>query len=243
MLRKRYTKMRRVKRRSTVRRPRKTGIRSAKPEMKIWTGIYTNLEIMSSYLLAGSVNLPGSHLLITDSLVNIVQGTGADQRIGNRIFVKKIQYSVIAWLCPEGNSVTINSALLRYNVVSAGWEKAAGTSLTRYFDSIMVRPMTGSLNRRLYSVWKDRYVHMNSAWPAATDAAGDPDPGNGMIKHFNININVNKNVKFTPGVNQVSDESSSYSLALYAQIPSQPQNTEARAACCSVRVRIWYTDD
>lgn len=243
MLRKRYTKMRRVKRRrSTTRRP-STGFRKNTPEVKIWTGSYPALEIDSHVLAAATINLPNSAFLIADAINNIVAGTGSTQRIGNRIFVKKIQYSFTAFLCPEGNSVSLNAAVARFVITSAGWDKTAGTSIPRFFDTDVTRPLTGPLNRRLYKIYKDVYVHFNAGWPASTNTSGVADVGNGMVKHFNINVNVNKNVKFTPGATTVADESSSYSLIAMAYIPSQPSNTEVRALCSSLRLRIWYTDD
>lgn len=235
--------MRRVKRRRAMPRRSSTGFRKNTPEVKIWTGSYPALEIDAHVLSAATTTLPNSAFLIADAFNNIVAGTGSTQRIGNRIFVKKIQYSFTAFLCPEGNSATLNAAVARFIITSAGWDKTPGTSIARFFDTDVTRPLTGPCNRRLYKIYKDVYVHFNAGWPASTNSAGVSDAGNGMVKHFNININVNKNVKFTPGAATVADESSSYSLCAMAYIPAQPNNSEVRAICTTARVRIWYTDD
>lgn len=244
MLRKRYKMKRRPMRRSTTRRTgTRKGFKRSTPEIKIQTDIYPSLEIKASRLNAVSASLPATGFLVNDILRTIVAGTGSDQRIGGRIFVKKIQISVTVYLCPEGNSASLNTTLIRCAVGTAGWDKAAGTSIGNFFDKAVIYPFNGPLNRRLYSFFYDKIVTMNSGWPASTNGTGVADPGTGMTKHFNITLNVNKNIKYIPASAIPTDEASSYSLFMWGFMPSQPANTEARVACATLRVRTWYTDD
>jgi len=244
MLRKRYKMKRRSMRRSTTRRSsNRKGFKKSTPEIKIQTDIYPSLEIKASRLNASSASLPATGFLLNDLLRTIVAGTGPSQRIGGRIFVKKIQINVVAYLCPEGNSASLNTTLIRCAVGTAGWDKVAGTSVANFFDTPVIYPFNGPLNRRLFSFFYDKIVTMNSGWPASTNATGTPDPASGMCKSFNITLNVNKNIKYIPSSAVPTDESSSYSLFMWGFMPNQPANTEARVACATVRTRTWYTDD
>jgi len=242
MLQKRYRKMRKVTKRSPVRRPR-AGLKSSKPEIKMWTGSYPALEIVAVRSTATSTALTGKQFLIADFLKNIEQGVGISQRVGLRIFVKKLQISCTTYLCPEGNDATINSCVIRHQIGSAGWDRTAGTQINNYFDSGITYPFTGPNNRKLFRTFKERIVHLNSPLPAQTTALGVGISGTGMVKHYKINVNINKNVKYSPHSNTPADESTSYSLFTMAYTPMQPSNTEIRVACMSTRVRIWFTDD
>lgn len=241
MLQKRYRKMRKVKRRSTVRRPR-TGMKKNKPEMKIFTSVYEDFAIYATLAAVDTTSSPGAANLYPDLLNRILPGTGSNQRVGSRIFVKKIQYSGIIFLCPQGNSASLNSALVRLVVCSAGWGTTGGSSIQYFFDHPLKRIFNGSLNRRRYSFFKDKIISLNSGWPASTNASGVQDPGTGLMKHFNITINVNKNVKYSPDLTTVPDEMNSYCLFAFGAVV-QPSNTETRVACMSLRTRVWYTDD
>lgn len=244
MLRKRYKMKRRPMRRSTTRRPKsRTGIRKSTPEIKIQTDVYPSLEVEATRLSAASASLPATGFLVNDLLRTITAGTSGAQRIGNRIFVKKIQINVTAYLCPEGNDAQLNSALLRCVVSTAGWDKAAGTSIANFFDTPVIYPFNGPLNRRLYSTFFDKVVTFNSPYPAICDGDGIPTPGLGMSKSFNITLNVNKNVKYAPTSAVPADEMNSYSLFMWAFTPSLPPGVEVRVICSSVRVRTWFTDD
>jgi len=243
MLRKRYKMKRRSMRRSTRRSGIRKGFKKSTPEIKIQTDIYPSLEIMATRLNAVSASLPATGFLINDILRTIVAGTGPNQRVGSRIFVKKIQISITVYLCPEGNSVELNSALIRCVVGTAGWDKTSGTSIANFFDTPVIYPFNGPLNRRLYSYFYDKIVTMNSGWAAETDSSGTASAGLGMAKHFNVTLNVNKNIKYIPSSAVPTDEASSYSLFLFGFTPALPANFEARVACCTVRTRTWYTDD
>lgn len=232
--------MKRVTRRSVVRR--RTASKASKPEMKIWTGHYPEIAIYASQYAAPSTTLYAAAFIVGDAIKNITIGTGSSNRIGTRIFVKKIQYSIIPFLCPEGNNAQLNSGLIRFIVSSAGWEKTAGTTVAGFSDSTTTRPINFSPNRRFYSFFKDTYLTLNSGYPASVDGTGNSRPGLGMIKHINLNINVNKEVKFSPDTTSLADESSSYSLFAIGAIPAQPGSSETRVACANIRLRIWYTD-
>jgi len=244
MLRKRYKMKRRPMRRSTTRRPKsRTGIRKSTPEIKIKTDIYPSLEIMATRLGAASASLPATGFLVNDLLRTIVAGTGGGQRIGNRIYVKKIQINVTVYLCPSGADAQLNTGLLRCVVSTAGWDKAAGTSIANFFDTPVIYPFNGPLNRKLYSTFYDKTVTLNSPYPAICDGDGIPTPGLGMNKSFNITLNLNKNIKWTPTSAIPTDESNSYSLFMWAFTPSLPPDVETRIFCSSLRVRTWFTDD
>jgi len=233
--------MRKYKKRSTIRRSR-TGARSARPEVKIYTAIYEDFAIYSSFLNADSTSIPASANLYPDLLDGIIKGTTSSQRVGDRIFVKKIQYSGVMFLCPSGNSTSMNTALVRLVICGASWGKASGTSIQYFFDRSLRRVFNGPLNRRRFPVFKDKIISFQSGWPATTDSDGDLDSATGQIKHFNISLNVNKNVKYSPDLSTVADEGNSYCLFAYGATP-QPSNTEVRVACMSLRVRVWFTDD
>lgn len=242
MLRKRYTKMRKRKIKSTVRRPR-SGLRSSKPEIKMWTGSYPSLEFVAIRSTGASSTLTGKQFLIADFFKNIAVGAAYNQRVGQRIFAKKIQISFTTFICPEGNSASCNSVVVRHQIGSAGWDKAAGTAINNYFDETVTHPFTGPNNRKLYKTFKEKIVHFNSAISAQNSPAGLGITGIGMVKHYKMNINVNKNIKYSTNSATPSDESSSYGLFVMCYVPNQPGGTETRACCSSVRIRLWFTDD
>lgn len=242
MLQKRYTKMRRTKRKSVIRRPR-SGLRSSKPEIKMWTGSYPALEFVAIRTAAASSLLGGKQFLIADFFKNVTVGAGYNQRVGQRIFAKKIQLSFTTYLCPEGNDASCNTGVVRHQVGSAGWDKTAGTGINNFFDETVTYPFTGPNNRKLYKTYKEKIVHFNSAVAAKNSPTGTGIAGIGMVKHYKMNINVNKNIKYSTNSTTPSDESGSYSLFVMAYTPNLPSGTETRLCCSSVRVRLWFTDD
>lgn len=233
--------MRRFRRKSVV---RKSSVRNSKrPEWKIFTANFPSTEITATAVSAATSSCPATTFLKADILNNIVQGTAENQRIGNRIFVKKIQWRFTVYLCPQGNSVSLNSAAIRFIIGSAGWNLTAGTSLSGFFDTATNTIFDGALNRRKFSFFKDKTVHLNSGYPAITTAGGVNVAGTGMVKRVNLTCNVNKQVKYYPGGANVSDESNSYNLFALGTTPNLGSNVEVRVACMTYRVRIWYTDD
>jgi len=235
----RKLKRRRIKRRYITKRRKP----SSKVETKIYTTHTDSEAIYSTYTLTNGTISPGSWYHKGDLLNGIVNGINANQRIGSKIFVKKIQVLHTLYLCPEGNNASISAAAIRYVICSAGWNSAAGTPLNNFFDEPCKVGINGSLNRRNFIVWKDKTYNINSSTYASTNSTGVSVVGQGHMRTIRHTINVNRSVTFVPGQNLVKDERDSFCFFTFAALPGQLPNTEGRAACQSTRYRVWYTDD
>lgn len=226
-----------IKRRRISRRPTK------KVETKIYTVNIQSQAIYATHAASATANSAGAWLLTTDLLSNIVPGTAANQRIGSKIFVKKIQMLHTVYLCPLGNSAQINHATVRYVIGSFGWQQSAGTPFSDFFDAPVNVTINGSMNRRKYMINKDKTYVIASGWPAPNDAAGLLNTGQGMTKVIRHTLNLNRSITYMPGSNQVKDERNSINLACFGYLAGQPAGTETRCACQATRYRVWYTDD
>lgn len=235
-------KMRRVKRRSTVRIRRRSRRRrvllpkSMMPEVKYATYIDVAKSIKNNFTTTASGDLLGHNQFYTDIFSIITKGTNDQNRIGDRIFVKFITIHIFVQGCIDATTPdTVTNFLLRLFVHNA--RQTAGTTIPNFFRGLSVSPITHlKPDRRNLTVWYDKMYPMicQSSFTAATKGAG-------AMRLIKVKLPVYRQITFDTN-NSTKDENSVYSISMAGYNMAGAADTAKQMACMDVCYRIYFTD-
>lgn len=233
--------------RSTMRMRRRVRKRASSPEVKYKDIAVYNYGVSSAWSATASadlVNTGASKLIRNNVLSSITQGTGADNRIGARIFVKSIVMYTTFYICPSTDqNYLYNSVLTRWTCGS--WiVDPATTNITAYFGAATHAKMSVPLNRRAYTVHMDRRISYNTGAGINryADASGVPqlESRGGLVKFVKFRLPVNRVVTFKQDGN-VKEDYNVYTFVTFGNLPTLQDNT-SQLLCGDFFIRMYYTD-
>lgn len=246
----RIRKMRRYRRR-TVARPRKNSIRALskrirqkqakKPEVKYFDYFAVDKVHRAIYATTASQTLFTSQHVLSGMLSSIAQGTGRNNRIGNRINVKFIKFTIFTRACPSTTTYNVGDYLLRCIVSGTGISRVtAGTLISEYFYPPVNRNIMGSINRTNVYTMFDKTYPIRAGW---VTGAVNPDNFCGPCRKLTFNVPLGRMVEYLEGSNTVKNDRDFLSLMMLIGVPGMNVATdETQIACSDIHLRIYYTD-
>lgn len=211
------------------------------PEVKYATFYDSDLP---HQILTSSSNLTtlwSNQNVISGLLSNIAQGTGRNQRIGNRIYVKFISINIFTRACPSLSTYSISDYVLRTIVSDYGMDRpSAGTNVNDYFSPGIKRNIHGLIDRTRFTVLHDKYHYIRSSW--ATDATL-PNAPTGSAKVIKLRIPIGRNIEYRDGSTTVKDDKNYLGLMMLAGTPGMTTTlSNYQVACSDIIVRTYFTD-
>jgi len=238
-------RMKRVKRKTTVRRRRRTStlIKRSKPEVKYYTLTKTGHPTTIHNDVGASSTLYGNQHVISNLFGGIIQGTTNDTRVGNRIYVKFIQFYITTWSCPDDEEYPMGTYLFRTIVsdTGIGADVTAGNPVLKYFAPNMIRNINSLINRTKIGVKYDKFYTVTaSGFP---NSGISPATNLGAIKRISFAVPIGKVIEYQNGTAQVKNEKDDLHFMLLAAVPGMSSTLDGKQICCSdIIMRIYYTD-
>lgn len=240
-------RMRRMKRKLVVRR-RKITISSLKrkqarkPEVKYFTYTKENTPTNVAWPGTASKSIFANNYIVGNMLGGIVVGTGADQRIGNRIYVKFIQFTMFTKACPASSTFHISSYNLRMIVANTGITRVvAGNDVSNFFGPSCQNVFNNLIDRtRVYTKF-DKTFRITSTDSATT--ALSPYNMCGASKRLSVTVPIGKVIDYNANSTGVKNDQDYLGLYLLGGVPGMSTVTDAQQICCTdIIFRIYYTD-
>jgi len=235
-------KMRHTRRKSTARTRRYRSYRRSyrSAEVKYYTLSNVNASVVVENLAVADTSLSnvtffgsGSNLGL---LNNIIQGTDNKTRIGDKIFVKKISYRGVCWMCPSsGDAQSYDTVTLRHTCHNAP-SYYGGSNIVDFWNSSITSHIADYPARSAYTIRKDKTLVFNSN----VDVTGATRAGRGAMKFLHYTIPVNRAIEYRAGQNALKNGRDFYCFSHLAFSPSIPNNTQV--LCCTYTMRVYYTD-
>lgn len=243
-------RMRRFRRRS-ISRPRKMSVRSLtrkirlkqakKPEVKYYDYIATDKPHKISANTGTSTNLWDIQHTLSGLLSSIAQGTGRNQRIGNRIYVKFIKFSMWTTGCPGATTYNVGDFNLRVIVHNTGLTRiTAGNTISDFFSPAIAKNINGFINRTNIYVMHDKTYLFRTGW---VTGAINPDNLCGASRKLTFNVPFGRLVEYIDGTSTVKNDRDFISLSTIVGCPGMSTATNTtQVACSDISLRIYYTD-
>lgn len=238
MLRKRY-KMR-YKRRRTMRRRRKIYKKSTRPEVKF---VQTNL--MGSTIAVQKTSNPGAAVYQADCfgtasadglLAAITTGTQSMQRIGNKIFLKKIVLHMTVWLCPlNTDTATYDSVIVRLLLPGVG-VYYGGADVDNFWYGTLTNHVHDFIRRSNVKCYLDRTFTLQ----AQTPISGTGRTGKGALKRLTFSIPFNRVIEYAVSTNSPKYLEDRMNFNAFAFSPDVAGGTQI--VCHNSSWRLYYTD-
>lgn len=234
-------KMRRMRRKGTVRRRRTRRRMKNKAEVKYCDINLVNGSISTQNLATAARTLyqingfgPTTNEGI---LAAIGQGAGNGQRIGNKILVKAISIHTTMWICPDStDTVSYDSVLVRYLAHTAP-VYFGGSDVTDFWSSNITTHIHDFPRLANYKVYLDKTLSLQ----ASTPVTGVGRTGKGNIKNYKFTLKYrNKPVEYKDGSTSLKYQADRICLNAIAFSPSVANNVQL--VCQNVVVRIYFTD-
>lgn len=251
--RRRYTRSRKVYR--SKRKFRRLKMRlmpwknPSKKEVKVFDIVSESLAANYAYTTVPSDTLFMNQNKITSFLNAIQKGTDDNNRIGNKIFVKKIVMTIEAHSCFGDGALPVGDFWLRPIVWASENNYTANTSVNGFWRQPRSDNFTNYPDRSFINVYYDKYWHVRGA-QASGLVANNFSSSLGAMTVRKIYIPFNRMVEYysTAGseqvYNTVKNGRDNLNLAIVASWPSSGTsvyNTK-QIACLNVHTRVYYTD-
>lgn len=241
-------RMRRMKRKSVVRRRRKITLSSLKrkqarkPEVKYFTYIKEDTPSKIAYSATANKKLYDHQYIFGNMFGGIVYGTGNDQRVGNKIYVKFIQFTMFTKACPGTTVFDIASYNLRMIVANTGLERyVAGTDISNFFGPALSNNFNNLVDRSRIYVKFDKTFNI----PAFGSATISLAPYNtcGASKRLSVTVPIGKVIEYVNGTNSPKNDQDYLGLFLLVGLPGMNTVTNTQQVSCTDLIfRIYYTD-
>lgn len=238
-------KIRKMRRRRTRRavttRRRRTMKASSKPEVKFLTMSINDIPL-KIHATNGASALYTEQRMFANILGGIVQGTGASQRIGNKIFLKHITVCVLARGCPSANTYSVGTFYLRSVFHDTGGSiKDINVVINDFFRTVDKRNFNGIIDRSAYTIYADKTYRI-TAYEGPTWTYDDYYH-NGPYRRFVTKHTFNKPITYEAGGNIVKDLKDNINYSLLLGVPGQiPVLNGRQIACADLHVTAYYTD-
>lgn len=248
--RRRYT----MRRKSYRRRTRSVGyaVKSrTSPEVKFFTYIDYNKAVPNTETLTATSDLLGTTTFAGDIISNITQGTADTNRIGDKIYVKYIDFKVCIKPCLQNNQWQPMDFL--YRVLIHTCRVGAGGYVIGYWRGTYRIPVTHAWpNRANYNTYYDKIVRSISTsgqspvpatYPSPVPSpapAGSPISSNYKMLRFRIPIG--RQVTFaTNGTVKEQRDVITFNVLGYGMRDDQDR-AGWQTACMDYSYRIYFTD-
>lgn len=251
--RRRRRVMRRMSRRSTLRmrrttrRTRSVGSivkRRNTSEVKYLTYYDYNKLVPNTERISGATSeLYSGCQFATNIMKNIVQGTGDNQRVGDRIYVKYIDFKVMIKPCLQSDAWKPCDFVYRIFIHTAN--VAAGAVVSNFFKGNLLIPIThGWPDRSQRNIYYDKMVmalSTSGGTPVPVTVAKPGDAYSSM-RYVTFRIPVGRQVTFkSDGEPKEARDCISFSVMGYG--PRDDQDRLGwQTACMDYTYRIYYTD-
>jgi len=246
---KRRTRRRRPKKRTIARSPMRTSGKT-KPEVKYFTFKQDSQSIRAGEFSPADYSVHGTWTMVNDLIAKIGQGTGSNNRIGQKIHVLKITHRYWGSFCPLriGAVSTVDLSAVTLRMIWHTGRVAAGTQIADFFSGNFLNKIYAFPDRRIYGIHRDTVKVYNSAWSVKSDGTNTPFPGTGYMLKGQYTMNVNRDVLVaatldSPPQPYCKNDSDVYSLIMFTAIPYCVPNNQYQTICLNSEFRIYYTDD
>lgn len=247
-----YKRMRRVRRRGVIRRrirrTRSVGsaVKSKKTsEVKFFTYIDFNKAVPNTETTAATSDLTASSTFAGDIISNIVQGTADNNRIGDKIYVKYIDFKVCLKPCLQNDQWQPVDFLYRVLIHTA--RVAAGVSVPNYWRGTYRISVTHAWpNRAVYNTYYDKTISsICTSGIAPIPITYTTAPGSRISSHYKMlrfRIPIGRQISFGPsGTVKEQRDVISFSVLGYA-MKDNIDRANWQVACMDYTYRIYYTD-
>lgn len=233
--------MRRKRRKRMMRRRYRRYRKYPKREVKITDINLLNSTVYTENRGVPTYNLTSSYIFGTSSssglLSAIGQGSGSNQRIGNKIFVKAIAVHMTVWLCPASDDTgTYDTVTLR--VLSSGIDSSyLGNDVNNYWSNYLTTHVHDYPRRSNYKTYLDKTVTLLANNPIS----GATRAGKGVMRTFKWQLNFrNRTVEFKDFNTQPKYLEDRINMVAMAFSPSVADLKQL--VCYNANIRIYYTD-
>lgn len=259
-MRKKRRRRKRLYMRRRMYRRRRYSSRRSKIEVKYWTNKWEDQAILANKINNASYSLLSSAHMYRDILASMIQGVGANQRVGAKVFVKGILLKFNMDLCPQNTNtpteaIELNFAQLR--VMFTNVRTPIGSATADFWTGSWKNCFNAMPDRRIYGIHYDRIFTMNSGWAGEiynSNTSASPimkvRTGTGGTLRRNIYLPINRSVLVVgSGASAYcKNDSDVYSLEMLANMPNLPDPTTSldsifRVFCGNMELRVYYTDD
>lgn len=232
-----YKRRRRFRRRRIYRRRRiMRRMRSKKAEVKVMTVHAYNQALQCYNLPSASQSLPNTANFAIDLLSNISKGVENYQRIGDKIFVKKVVFKFYVYSCPANTSYSVGTFMFR--PIIGSWVGPVATAVPYVFKSTSTDLFTNYTDRSNYIIHHDR-VYIVPAYGDATTTT----TFKGAMRLITVSLPFNRGVTFNvTGETRLS--ANRISLGALVSVPNRSalSTPGAQFGCFDYSMRVYYTD-
>jgi len=179
---------------------------------------------------------------VKSNILAISQGTGFENRIGQKIYVKFLTVRLWVRACPSADSYNVGPFSLRCIVSDTGNLRVSeGTTVTGYFKPAIHRNIFGMIDRSYITPKYDRMYYMTSnSW---ISTATFPDAFCGPAKMIQFKVPIGRVVEFQGNTTAVKNDKDYLSLMMLVGVPSMSSATNIyQIACTDAQIRVYFTD-
>lgn len=236
-------KMRRRKmRRSVIRRKRRTSGGSRKTEVKYISISTIDVPIKITASAAPTSTLYAQNRYAHNILSFIEQGTAADQRIGDRIFLKHITIVATTRGCPALSTYSVGTYYLRCLLHNTGGTRPSiTTDIQNFFRTVDKNNFNGIVDQTKFKLFQDKLVSVKANegpnWTSLDYTH------NGPYRRFIMKHTFNKEVIYERGTNEVKNDDCSFDFSILLGVPGAVNaNNLRQIACIDMHINVYYTD-
>lgn len=236
----RYKRKGFFRRKSKLKVLRTSGI--LKPEVKSTSNGATDQSVQTYKYTTPTYDLSSFFTHQVDVLSVIQVGTNNNQRIGSKIFVKKILYEIWGDICPKflatpTTAISCNTTMLRFI-----FDTNRDLAPTGYWRNSVVYPIMARPDRRAVGIHLDRTYNIDGYLPGQV-SGGVQQTGLGKTFKKTFTFNLNRSVTFNPNTGQMKNDSDVYTMRMIGYMPNLTSNTSYQTHCVMYRTSIYFTDD
>ena len=174
----------------------------------------------------------------TDGILSaIVQGTAANQRVGNKIVVKAISWHSVLWLCPATTDTNNYDTCTCRVFCAAVPTYFGGSDIADFWSNSVTSHLHDFPRRSNYNIYMDKILSLNSP----NDITGLTRTGRGAMRHYKATLNFrNRVVEYKDGTNSPKLFEHRFNFFNFAFSPSVANGTQV--ICHNSVIRIYFTD-
>lgn len=216
--------------------------RSMQPEVKYFTFVTEEVPSNVTYTSTPSTTMYATNHLISNILGGITLGTSNNQRIGNKIYVKFVQFHIFTHGCPGTSAYSVDAYNLRVIVANTGQTRVVATNnVNTFFGAAVKNTFNGLIDRTRVVVKYDKVFRISPG--AIPTSALVPDNFCGPSKRISITIPIGKVIEYNDGLTAPKNDADYLSLYMMTGTPGMNATTNAtQIACSDITFRVYYTD-
>lgn len=192
-----------------------------------------NLPIANITAAADDLSGPAS----TNGFLGIIGlGTGANQRIGNKINIVKCVLTYNVYLCPgSGDTNSYDVTQVRLMAPALG-QQYGGSDTTDFWYNGLTTHIAGRPRRSNYKIYLDKTITL----AAATPITGPTRAGKGVMRTYKYTLSRRGPMEYKDGSTEPKYANDKFVLYHFAFSPSVANGTQM--VCANYSFRVYFTD-